>query len=712
MAGYQRECAAVTVLSAAFYLMPVWAETGTVMQLPGVEVTATRVAKPAYDVPASIDLISADEIRNDRAAVNIAESLGAVPGLLARDRHNYAQDDQISIRGFGANATFGVVGVRLYYDGIPASFPDGQGQVSNFNLEAAQRIEVLRGPFSALYGNSSGGVIQLFSADGHAPSGVHGGVAYGSYNTVRGDLGADGVAGPFDYNFDFTHYRFGGYRAHSSARREIFNGKLNWHPDGVSTLSLVLNSFSGPEAQDPQGLTRAQFETDPKQASPAALAFDTRKSAKQTRGGLIYTRELTDTLELRAMGYYGRRLVRQFLSIPVGAQTPPTSAGGVVDLHDGFGGGDLRLAWQGTLLAQPFTLVGGLAYDTEDERRRGYNNFVGTQLGVQGALRRDEDDVEYNFDEYLQADWQFSERWSALVGVRHSQVNFDSRDHYIVPGNGDDSGRNAYYATTPVAGLMYRAADWMHLYASYGEGFQTPTFAQLSYRPDGSSGLNLGLAPARSDNAEAGAKLRWGEDTAVDFAVFRALTRNELAVDTNAGGRSTYTNIGRTRRQGLELSWDERWSPWLRSQLAYTYLDATVRTGYLTCTGAPSPCHAPSVPVAAGSRIPGAAQNQLYGELRFGGETGWHAGINGQYLSSVPVNSNNTAHAPAYGLLGLDAGYVLTLTHWNLRAFARLDNLLDTDYVGSVIVDDGNGRYFEPGPGRSVLIGLDARWRD
>ncbi|MDE2149746.1 MAG: TonB-dependent receptor [Gammaproteobacteria bacterium] len=683
-----------------------------VTALPEVVVTATRTAEPAYDIPAAIDAIDADRINNDQLGVNITESVAAIPGLLARDRHNYAQDDQISIRGFGAGTTFGVVGVRLYYDGIPASFPDGQGQVSNFNLESAQRIEVLRGPFSALYGNSSGGVVQVFTADGTAPPSVHVGLAYGSFNTVRADIGNDGAYGPLDYNFDFTHFRFGGYRRHSSARREIFNGKVNYRLDGASRLTFVLNSFSGPEAQDPQGLTRAEYDADPNRASPSALAFDTRKSVEQTRGGLIYRHQFGQALTLRAMGYFGRRLVRQFLSVPVGAQRAPTSGGGVIDLHDGFGGSDLRLTWRSAAWSRPLTVVGGLAYDTEDEHRFGYNNFIGSQLGVQGALRRDEDDIEYNFDEYLQADWRFAQAWSVFAGVRHSQVGFDSRDHFIAAGNGDDSGKLSYYATTPVVGVMYRTASWAHLYTSFGEGFQTPTFAQLAYRPDGSGGLNLALKPARSENLDLGAKLRLGSDTAGDLTLFRALTRNELVVATNAGGRSTYTNANRTRRQGVEVSIAQRLGERLHARLAYTYLDATVRSPYLTCSGLPAPCRTPTNLVQVGSRVPGAPQNDLYAGLRWGGNTGWHAELSGRYLSTVPVNDTNTASAPAYGLLGLGGGYVFRLSHWQMRMFLRLDNLTDTRYVGSVIVNDGNDRFYEPGPGRSVLAGVDLRWND
>src|SRR5262249_35019479 len=163
---------------------------------------------------------------NSALGVNISDDLTAVPGLLARNRNNYAQDQQISIRGIGANSAFGIRGVRVYQDGIPATGPDGQGQVSQFNLDSAQRVEILRGPFSALYGNSSGGVIQIFTAEGTSPAHERSDVAYGSFDSFRAGINANGAEGRLAYDAAFTHFSVDGYRSHSHARNESFNGKV------------------------------------------------------------------------------------------------------------------------------------------------------------------------------------------------------------------------------------------------------------------------------------------------------------------------------------------------------------------------------------------------------------------------------------------------------------------------------------------------------
>ncbi|HZT02849.1 MAG TPA: TonB-dependent receptor [Steroidobacteraceae bacterium] len=685
------------------------AETVPLGGLGDIVITATRVQVPAFNVPASISDVPAAALREDALGVNLSDDIGFVPGLLARNRNNYAQDQQISIRGIGANSTFGIRGVRIYQDGIPQTGPDGQGQVSQFNLDSAQRVEVLRGPFSALYGNSAGGVIQIFTADGASPGEVRASVGYGSFGTFRAGVDASDAVGPLAYNVDFTHFFIEGYRPHESARNESFNGKADYTLGSRAKLTFIANVLSRPDANDPLGLTAAEFAANPHGTDPAALLFNTRKSLQQQQGGLILQLELTDRQSLRLMGYYGHRSVLQFLSIPLAAQKAPTSAGGVVDLDRTFGGGDARWTWEGPLAGRPLSWVAGVSYDTQNELRRGENNFVGTTLGVMGTLRRNENDIARDIDEYTQASWEFAPSWTLTAGVRHSEVRFLSQDHYITPTNGDDSGEVTYSATSPVAGLLFAARPWLHLYASYGQGFQTPLGSELAYRPDGGAGLNFALRPARSDNSEIGAKMRLQRDLSAELAIFNTRTRNEIVVATNVGGRSTYQNAGRTRRSGAEASLDYRLSAAWHARLAYTYVDAIYVDAYLTC--ASTPCATPNQPVASGNRLPGVPHNDGYASLEWGQPLGWRASLSGQYISTIAVNDANSQFAAAYPVFDASGGYAAQLGATRLNLFLRLNNLLDRRYAGSIIVDDGNGRYFEPAPGFNVFAGFTATFR-
>ena len=685
------------------------AEDGDGAHLPDIVVTATRSAQPAFDIPASIDAVALDESGANTPGINPSEYLGSMPGLLARDRLNYAQDEQISIRGFGARSSFGVRGVRLYIDGIPATMPDGQGQVANFDLSAGDRIEVLRGPFSTLYGNASGGVVQIFTATGTAPEQWRTAVDGGDYGTYRLDANVRGAAGAFDYNIDVAHFHSDSYRAHARAQRENGSAKLGWRIGDAGKLTLLANSVALPSADDPLGLTRAQFDADPRQPQAAAVQFDTRKRVHQSEAGAIYEQDFGAGQSARVLAYYGERSVQQFQSIPLATQARPTSPGGVIDLDGDFSGTDARWTSRTALAGRPFELTAGFSYDRQDQHRRGFNNYDDNRLGVIGALRRDEQDDVYNVDEYLQGRWELADRWSLDAGLRHSSVHFVSTDHYINATSPDDSGTVDYAATTPVFGLLFRATPGWHLHAALGNAFETPTFNELGYRPDGSAGINFTLAPARSRNGEIGSKWRFGTGTEIDVALFSAQTRHEIAVDNSSGGRTTYQNIDRARRRGIEArllyALGERW----RVEAAYTYVDAYFPSAFLTCPAAP-PCTTPTALVPAGARIPGVPTSNFYAALRYGGDSGWNASIAAGAASSTPANDLNTQFAPGYAFVNLSGGYVFDLAGARVTTYLRLNNVLDRSYVGSVIVNESNGRYFEPAPGRNLFAGVHVAW--
>ena len=250
--------------------------------LAPVTVNTTRTAQAPFDAPASVDVLDGERLRSDgRAQLNLSESMALVPGVLVRDRQNQAQDLQLSIRGFGARSTFGVRGVRIYVDGILATLPDGQGQLSHIDLGSAERIEVLRGPFSMLYGNSSGGVVQVFTQQGEGGAVVTPSAAFGSDGFIRAGVQASGSQGALGYTLGVSEFSSNGYRAHSAANRSLGNARLDWDLQGGNKLTLVANQVRL-RADDPLGLTRAQFDASPRSADPSALLFNTRKTVQQT----------------------------------------------------------------------------------------------------------------------------------------------------------------------------------------------------------------------------------------------------------------------------------------------------------------------------------------------------------------------------------------------------------------------------------------------
>ncbi|WP_221888576.1 TonB-dependent receptor PqqU [Atlantibacter hermannii] len=669
-------------------------------------VTASPGPVSELETPAAVSVVTGDDLRYAAPQINLSENLGSVPGLQILNRQNYAQDLQLSIRGFGSRSTYGVRGIRLYVDGIPATMPDGQGQTSNIDLNSVASVEVLRGPFSALYGNASGGVIDVKTETGEAPPTIETSSYYGSFGTWRYGLKASGATGdgtqPGDVNYTVSSTRFTthGFRDHSDARKNLANAKLGVRIDDVSTLTLLLNSVDI-RANDPGGLSYSEWRDNPRQ-SPRGEQYDTRKTIRQTQAGLNYQRALSTSDDLSITAYAGQRETVQYQSIPAGPQRNPTHPGGVIDLSRHYQGVDSRLTHRDTLWTLPVDVTVGLNYENMSENRKGFENFTldnGVPLyGVKGDKRRDERNLMWNLDPYLQSSWQLSDALSLDAGVRYSSIWFDANDHYITAANGDDSGEASYHKWLPAGALKYKVTDAWNVYLSAGRGFETPTINELSYRSGGQNGLNLALKPSTSDTVELGSKTRIGNGL-FSAALFQTDTDNEIVVDASSGGRTTYKNAGKTRRQGLELSLDQQIAWDWKLKMAWTLLDATYRSNACGATD----CN--------GNRMPGIARNMGYASFGYQPEQGWYAGADVHYMGDIMADDENSAKAPSYTVAGLNTGYKFLYERWALDLFGRVDNLFDKGYVGSVIVNESNGRYYEPAPGRNYGVGMSVSYR-
>ncbi len=696
---------AITHATLPFLLLPAACGSAFAADEQTLIVSATPQTVSELDTPAAVSVVNGEEMRHAAPRINLSESLTGVPGLQIQNRQNYAQDLQLSMRGFGSRSTYGVRGIRMYVDGIPATMPDGQGQTSNIDLNSVESVEVLRGPFSALYGNASGGVVNVTTETGQQPTTIEASSYYGSYGSWRYGLKATGAtgdgtqAGDVDYTVSSTRFITSGYRDHSGARKNLANAKLGVRIDDVSKLSLIFNSVDI-KADDPGGLTQQEWKQDPHQA-PRADQYNTRKTIKQTQAGLRYERQLSEQDDLSVMMYAGERETTQYQSIPRAPQLNPTHAGGVIDLSRHYQGIDTRWTHRGELLV-PVTITTGLNYENMSEDRKGFENFVmnnGTpDYGQKGNLRRNERNLMWNADPYMQSRWQLTDKLSLDAGVRYSSVWFDSNDHYVTPANGDDSGEASYHEWLPAGALKYAVTDAWNVYAAAGRGFETPTINELSYRANNQSGLNFNLKPSTNDTYEVGSKTRVGNGL-FTAALFQTMTNDEIVTDTSSGGRTTYKNAGKTRRQGAELSLDQQFAGDWRVKMAWTYLDATYRTnvcGDDNCNG---------------NRMPGIARNMGFASLGYVPESGWYAGADMRYMSDIEANDENTAKAPSYTTVGLNTGYKFNYNNWMLDVFGRVDNLFDKEYVGSVIVNESNGRYYEPAPGRNYGVGLSVAYR-
>ena len=652
--------------------------------LQEVVVSASRAEQRRFDAPGAIDAVQVDPFRTASPLVNLSELMGSVPGLQIRDRQNFAQDLQVSVRGFGTRSTFGVRGVRILIDGIPATMPDGQGQAATASLSSARRIELLRGPLAQLYGNAAGGVLQVFSKDPPVtPGKPEYSLSAGFGSDGQRHLGA-GIAGGSDTLgglLDVSRYETDGFRDHSAARREQLNAKVVAKPSADTTLTGIVNLFRQPLAEDPLGLTRLQFQQNPRQVVPGAITFNTRKTIEQNQAGLVVEHKLTASDTLNARIYGGSRKVDQKLAF---------QTNGVVNLDRSYGG--VGASWTHAMQVNqlPVRWTVGVEADQLRETRKGFDNIAGNN----GQLRRNEDDTARNTDVFGQLDWTFSPDWQAIAGIRASRVRFSVDDRFNT-GNSNTSGSVQYRNTSPVVGLVWHAAETLNVYANLGTGFETPTLAESAYRPGGEPGPNFALKPSKSTQGEIGVKLRSGPHS-VDAALFEARSRDEI-VSQSSGSRPISQNADRTTRRGLEASWAARWAGGLDTRLAYTLLDARFKSSYINAQGL----------VPAGNRLPGAPRHSLFADVQASVTESVKAGLEMRLESKTYVNDLNEDAAPGYAVFNARLSREIRFNGAKMLIYGRVDNLLDKTYAGSLIVNDNvNKRYFEAAPGRRLFVGV------
>ena len=653
-----------------------------------VVISVSGYEQKILDTAASVNVVTSSQIHNGQAEDNLSEPLNRVPGIFALNRQNYAQDLQISSRGFGANSTFGTRGIRLYVDNIPGTVADGQGQISHIDLPSTERIEVIRGPFSVLYGNSSGGVISVFSEDGGPKNNIQPYFELGSYSQRKAGIKASGLYKNTNYLFDVGDFHTDGYRVHSAADRFNANSKIKFRPVSDSVITFVANNVNL-SAQDPLGLTAAQLAANPKQAGNNAISQNTRKTVLQTQTGFTIDTRIDQKNQLLFTPYYGQRHVTQFLA---------ATNNGVIDLKRDFYGMDSKWIHKDQLIRMPLTFVGGVDFNENDDQRQTYQN----NGGIQGALGQTYRMSAKNFDQYAHIDWRLLERLALNFGARNSQTNLSSISNNPSLNN-TSSGSHAYQALTSMVSLQYYLSEVSNVYVSYGSSFDTPTLNQVTYNSS-FTGSNFGLNAATTKQVEIGFKSKLSKSAQIILALFNANTSNDIVVGASSLGRTSFTNAPKTNRQGIEASAQFILPHQFELNMAYTLLNATVKEAYLNNNAY----------VLSGNRIPGVPNQGLFSELLWvKPNKSIEAAVEARVNGSMAVNDiNSPSMATGYAVLNLRTMFRQEIAGgWSLSQFFRINNILNRSYVGSVIVNQTSSQFYEPAPTRNWLVGAKANYQ-
>jgi iron complex outermembrane recepter protein len=644
------------------------------------------------EAPYPVSVITGPELTRGTASAFIEEALRAVPGVQIHNRFNFAVGERIAIRGFGARSQFGVRGIRVLVDGIPATLPDGQATLDHLDLSGLGRVEVLRGPNAALYGNASGGVLHFRTTDpALVPASVGIRTTVGDFGMLTVQGTATGTAGNTGYRVGYTQLNYDGFRlnpevddgsAYGAATRSTFNGTVSL-PLGGGTLRVVANGMKL-DAENPGSLPQSGLDDGDRAAWGFNVRSGAMKDVKQGQIGASWMGDLgSTTAEFATWG------IRRDLFNPI--------PGRVIDLTRNAGG--FRTLFQGsTPLDDNATFGWGAGFETEiqSDDRMNFRN----DAGEPGAVIRDQDERVRGTGVFVQARLDVASDISLLTGLRYDHINFSVTDNLVSGGDPDDSGERSMGALSPSVGVVIAAGDHIEIFGSIGRSFETPTTTELANQPSGAGGFNPDLNPQFGVTLEGGARATIANRFAVEASLFSTNLKDGLVpFEVPADPGSVYfRNAARTDYDGWELSVDGAVAQDLRVRLAYTRVDATYKF-YETDDD-----------VFSGNKVPGLAPQRLDGVLIFDRGLGFIE-VRGLWQDSVPVDDGGTASSPSYFIadarIGLDG---LPLGQFTVAPFVGVANMFDEVYNSSVVPNAFGSRFFEPGPTRTYRVGLGITW--
>jgi iron complex outermembrane receptor protein len=652
---------------------------GEDITLDTIVVTGTREPSALGDVAAAVSVVEKSDIQDARSTLELDEALNRVPGVFVQTNRNFVQDARIQIRGFGTRSAFGVRELKVLVDGLPLTLPDGQTQLDGIDPGAIDHIEVLRGPASSLYGNASGGVIQIFTEEGPDRPAASLRANGGDFGLGKFQLKGGGRAGNARLFVQSSYLRIDGFRDHSESESGVVNGKLQYSIGDATDLTFLLNAADTPEAEDPGALTIDEVRADRSQARTLNRDLNAGEEVRQVRTGVTGEHRL-ETGVVSAYGYF---LYRDFQSrLPI----LPADGDGIVTFDRISPGGGARYSVGVPLWRWQSSFSAGVDTQYQNDDRRRFANSGG-ERGPLGLAQREE---VTGVGVYVRPALQLRDDLEISGGARYDSVHYRVDVHQPAGAAGDSS--RTLDAWSPAGGIRYTPLAWLSLYANVGTAFQVPTTTELA-NPDG-PGFNDDVDPQRALSYELGARGEWRDRLSGELALFRIDLDDELIPFESESGRTAFRNAGRSRRHGMEINWQAR--PWASIVWsgAVTLIDAEFRD-YQTDAGR-----------FDGNDEPGIPSWWIDQELSYR-RGGLYAALEAFIVDDLFVDDANTTRSSGHAIVNARAGYEHWFGGWTIAPFVTLANLTDDKYDGTVRLNARGGRYFEPAPQFNVVGGIE-----
>lgn len=650
-----------------------------------VVISAPRIETALLRSVRSVSLIEPLRQYSSLQGISLSEQIAEVPGLMVMNSFNYAQDLRIAIRGFGARSAFGIRGIKLIVDGVPETTPDGQGQIDNLDLAIIENIEILRGGSSSLYGNASGGVINIKSLDHLDQSFTEIKSSIGAFSTFQVDAKAGLSFETSDFIVHVMHLNTEGYREQSNMQNTQISTRWIKSFSEDSRLILSANYTNSPTANDPGGLNIEEVEADRSGARTQNVIFDAGEAIEQFKVSGQFNTSLRSDIDFSTYAFYNTRDFYGLL---------PFEFGGIVDLkRDYFGqGSQLQLeSFIGSNAVNKLMIGYDIAYQ-KDHRVR-YNNL----MGEQGLLNFNQNEIFGNVAGFLHNQLTFN-KLMIDAGLRYDYNVLEAEDLDI--SNGDNSSSRILSAFNPSFGLNYRLNEHWSVFSSLSTSFETPSLSELSADPSGTEGFNQDLVAQQSFSKELGLRSQIAKDFMVELVAFHINTTDEIVPYeiSQFPGRDFFRNAGESLRTGIEVSaqvpFSDRWT----SQWSYTFSSMEYADYILDGNN------------LKGNRLPGLPNHRFTASSRYLSPSGFSIRSIFTYTGDMYLNDANSDRIDSFGLWNIDVSYPLTIQNVQLNIFGGVNNLSNTDYYDNVRINAFGKRYYEPGPPRYIFGGVKFRW--
>ena len=644
------------------------------IKLKEVIVSITKIKENIKNSPFAISSKSFSKFQTSAKQFYLSEYIESVPGVFISNDNNFAQDSRISIRGFGSRANFGIRGIKLIVDGVPETTPDGQSQIDNLNLEIIEKIEIIRGTSSSLYGNSSAGVIKIQSISEFDKNFTKIGYALGSNNQEKKQALVGIKSNKTFYTFLVSETKGDGYRNFGDFKNSNINFRVKKNISKDSWLNFNFNIVHSPYSNDPGGLTIEEVKQDREQARERNLQYKTSEEINHYKASSSFNKKLNEKLSFSTYAFISNRNFNGKI---------PVKNGGAIDLKRKYWGIGGSFLFKSKLKTQI-----GFDVGNQNDRRKRYNN----DIGITGNQVLDQNEKFSNLGIYLVNNYNLN-RLSISSGIRYDTNKVKLEDLFF--SDGDSSGNIILNSLNPSLGINYKLNKKSRIFINTSSGFETPTLNEFSSSPIG-TGFNKNLKSQINMGFELGFSLfDTQKKSNIDLVYFKSITNDEILSyeDEKFPNQKFYNNAGKTERNGIEIAGFYTLNRTVISS-SYSLGDYVFKEFFENKFN------------YKGNKIPGIPNEIFTLSIEHKTINELSLNLNFKNIGALYANNSNTIKVDEFNTFNFKIGKEIKLSRSIIYPYLIISNVFDNEYFDNIRINAFGGRYYEPAPKRTIFGGI------